>query len=204
VRLAAALLENLSWSELKKEGLVPLWALNPGFKVNPESAVESFADFCEQRPITADELDRYIKERLREHTPSMMASYEITLAENQDENSERRRLRVRSWFLVKMFGPEALTGSHQEFIAAKIAAITRAEATPVPAAQTAIGGTLNTARILSVELENIRCFRSLLLDFSENEKPRPWTILLGDNGLGRPRSCAVLPWRCAIRPALPP
>src|SRR5262249_53130624 len=34
-------------------------------------------------------------------------------------------------------------------------------------------------------LENIRCFRSLKLDFSEDRKPRPWTMLLGDNGLGK-------------------
>jgi hypothetical protein len=34
-------------------------------------------------------------------------------------------------------------------------------------------------------LHNIRCFRDLDLDFASDGGMRPWTILLGDNGLGK-------------------
>lgn len=47
------------------------------------------------------------------------------------------------------------------------------------------GKSIRTLKILSVELENIRCFESITIDFSEDGKPRPWTMLLGDNGLGK-------------------
>lgn len=47
------------------------------------------------------------------------------------------------------------------------------------------GKSIRTLKILSVELENIRCFDSITIDFSEDGKPRPWTMLLGDNGLGK-------------------
>jgi hypothetical protein len=182
--LAVALLENLPWSELKRDGLIPPWALDLDGIVDPEITVELLVDFCEQRAITADDLDRYIRQRLRDQSTSMIASYEMTLAENQDDTSERRRLGVRSRFLVKMFGPQAVTAEGEQ-MAAAIAAIKKAVPTPVPAAKPVTDKALGTLKLLGVELENIRCFRPLKLDFSEDGKPRPWTMLLGDNGLGK-------------------
>ena len=43
------------------------------------------------------------------------------------------------------------------------------------------------AYFLSLELENIRCFREKQkIDFSDgNKKPKSWTIILGDNGTGK-------------------
>jgi hypothetical protein len=178
--LALTLLENLSWGELKDRGLVPQWALDRNSIVDPEKPVEALVNFCEQRALTADDLDRYIRRRIE--LPVSLAAYESTLAENQNETSERRRLVVRSRFLVRMLGPQA--GADREKMAATITAIKAAAMAPVPAA-TSTGTALNTLKLLSVELMNIRCFRSLILDFSEEGKPRPWTMLLGDNGLGK-------------------
>ncbi|ETW94358.1 MAG: hypothetical protein ETSY2_49915 [Candidatus Entotheonella gemina] len=39
--------------------------------------------------------------------------------------------------------------------------------------------------VARVELSNIRCFKHLDLAFSHNDKARPWTILLGVNGVGK-------------------
>src|SRR5215213_2279334 len=43
------------------------------------------------------------------------------------------------------------------------------------------------AYFLSLELENVRCFgEKQSIDFSGNtEKPKQWTIILGDNGTGK-------------------
>ena len=43
------------------------------------------------------------------------------------------------------------------------------------------------AYFLSLELENVRCFgEKQRIDFSDdNNKPRQWTIILGDNGTGK-------------------
>jgi hypothetical protein len=180
--LAGALLENLPWSDLKRDGLIPPWTLDLDGIVDPEITVESLVDFCEQRAFTADDLDRYIRERLGDQSTSMVASYEMTLAENQDETSERRRLGVRSRFLVKMFGPQAVTAEREQ-MAAAITTIKKAEPAPVPKAVSSKA--LGTLKLLGVELENIRCFRSLKLDFSEDGRLRPWTMLLGDNGFGK-------------------
>jgi hypothetical protein len=182
LEIAAMLLERLPWSELKRIGLLPAWALDPGGIVDPEIAVEALVDYCEQRAITADDLDRYIRERLRDQSTSMAVSYEMTLAENPDETSERRRLEVRCRFLVRLFGPSVAVAQREE-MADAITVRRKAEPAPVPPAVT--GKALGTLKLLSVELENIRCFRYLNLDFLESEKPRPWTMLLGDNGLGK-------------------
>lgn len=42
------------------------------------------------------------------------------------------------------------------------------------------------AYFLSLELENIRCFgERQKIDFSDNNKPKQWTIILGNNGTGK-------------------
>ncbi len=43
----------------------------------------------------------------------------------------------------------------------------------------------STPTVLRVELRNIRCFEYLDLDLSHDGKVRPWTILLGVNGVGK-------------------
>jgi hypothetical protein len=181
--LATMLLENLTWDELKGQGLFPPWAHDPGNLVDPEIAVGSLVDFLEQR-ANADDLDRWIRQRLRDETTSMQVSYETTLAENQSETSERRRLMVRGRFVVKMLGPQAVERERDQ-MGETISAARRATPAPVPPARPAPDGAIGTLKLLSLELENIRCFRSLILDFSEDGKPRPWTMLLGDNGFGK-------------------
>ena len=49
---------------------------------------------------------------------------------------------------------------------------------------------------LSLELENIRCFgEKQTLDLTnEDNRPAPWTLLLGDNGLGKTTLLQCLIW----------
>jgi len=49
------------------------------------------------------------------------------------------------------------------------------------------GDKLQNAYFLSLELENVRCFgEKQKIDFSDgNDRPKQWTIILGDNGTGK-------------------
>ena len=49
---------------------------------------------------------------------------------------------------------------------------------------------------LSLEVENIRCFgEKQTLDFSDSDgRPAPWTLLLGDNGVGKTTLLQCLTW----------
>jgi hypothetical protein len=183
VTLAVALLEELSWSEIKVFGLVPAWAFDRDDIVDPEPWVERLVDFCEQKAITADELDSYVRPQI-EGQPAALIFYERMLAESPVETSGRRGLTVRVRCLIWRLGPERAFADREKMLDSILAA-RNAGVAPVPAGKPAGGAKFQTLKLLSLELENIRCFRSLKIDFSEQGKPRPWTMLLGDNGLGK-------------------
>lgn len=39
--------------------------------------------------------------------------------------------------------------------------------------------------ITKVVLENVRCFRKVVVDLESHGKPKMWTVLVGDNGDGK-------------------
>ena len=39
--------------------------------------------------------------------------------------------------------------------------------------------------IKKIVLENIRCFKHAEIDFQSDQEPYYWTVLLGDNGVGK-------------------
>ncbi len=54
-----------------------------------------------------------------------------------------------------------------------------------PRKETGFRGNGGSAYIASLELENIRCFDTLCLQFEQDEEPVLWTMILGDNATGK-------------------
>lgn len=91
------------------------------------------------------------------------------------------------WKIVEIVGPNKIVPTLERFAA-------RSNIMP----STVDGGLANdipaqpldlpwqpALQVIAVELHNIRCFDSLELNFSREAHGTPWTILLGDNGLGK-------------------
>jgi ABC-type branched-subunit amino acid transport system substrate-binding protein/energy-coupling factor transporter ATP-binding protein EcfA2 len=179
--IAQLLLEKTRWTALADQGLVPPWARDTNRISDPEIAIRAGVDFCELRLITADDLDRYIRRQLVGARASLLPSYELMLAESQQEASERQRLSARMRFIITMFGAEF----RPEDLAEAVAAMKAAGPAPVPPAKSETLPAAAPLKLVRAELENIRCFISRTLDFSNDGQPRPWTMLLGDNACGK-------------------
>lgn len=63
------------------------------------------------------------------------------------------------------------------------------------------GDTYPPISIKSLTLHNIKCFQHIMLSFQGKQRARPWTLLIGDNGVGKTTilNCIAL---CALGPEL--
>jgi hypothetical protein len=180
--LADWLLRRLRWDELIERGMVPRRYSNKTALEDPEPAVRRGVDYFVMHDISADDLDIFIRSQLDERPTSFAVAYERTLLEGATEPNEGQRLAERVRFTVRLLGMEYLK-SDLEDISSAIGE--RKRRSPAQTATSPRRGELPMLVLLRVELENIRCFRKLSLNFSFDGGGRPWTMVLGDNGLGK-------------------
>jgi len=182
--LADTLLQRLRWDQLIERGCVPSRYFNKDALEDPEPVVRLGADYFERHDLGVDDLDRLIRSRLGGRPTSFSVAYERGLLEGEAEARERQRLAERMRFIVHLFGPEYVK-DHLDEMDKEICDLKRMSPAQVPRPTSAERVELPMLALLRLELENIRCFRRLSLDFSFDRGGRPWTMLLGDNGLGK-------------------
>jgi hypothetical protein len=176
------LIQRLPWAQLVEQGLVPKGAQDPNSVTDIEGKIEEATRLLLAHTIGPKDLDRYIRERLQNQSADLKGQYESLLAAS-DESNERSALRVRMAFLGLELG-QALTPKDIGVLIEEIqhskqsTAATEIGVQPQGVAQPSF-------QVRRLVLRNIRCFRDLDLDFTSKDGTRPWTILLGDNGLGK-------------------
>jgi len=179
---ARMLIQRLPWAQLVEQGLVPKGAQDPNSVTDIEGKIEEATRLLLAHTIGPKDLDRYIRERLQNQSADLKGQYESLLAAS-DESNERSALRVRMSFLGLELG-QALTPKDIGVLIEEIqhskqsTAATEIGVQPQGVAQPSF-------QVRRLVLRNIRCFRDLDLDFTSKDGTRPWTILLGDNGLGK-------------------
>jgi hypothetical protein len=119
---ARMLIQWLPWKQLADLRLVPETVRDPRDVVDIETKIEEIIGLLSRYNIGPEDLDLYIRDRLRNQTTDLQVRYESLLAES-DDSSERFALRVRTTFLVLELG--------QEPTLALIAAIEHSKRSPV-------------------------------------------------------------------------